>query len=225
LGLVLLTLILLATVTGSFVFDPVSSATEEGQKGCKSCHSKLLETLPQGHPHVEAEEVKSCLACHTAKGEAAPWKWIVHFGHYSVEGFSGDCWSCHLIDQTGDFKAYDSHLEKAALRVNKEDVGRMAFYYNSWGTSRYLDHKHALKKLDCNDCHGGPFPKEGAPTERCVSCHGSYDQLGQKSSMHSSGLYAHFSDKEVGCNACHKAHRESALVCNKCHTFDQRVPY
>ena len=218
-------LISIAWITiGSFVSSQVSLADEEGKRGCKTCHSKLSETLPKGHPSVEQEEVKSCLTCHVTKGEAAPWEWIVHFWHYSEEAFSGDCWSCHLIDKAGDFTAYDSNSEKVTVKASREDMGRMAFYYNSWGTSGYLDHRHGLKKLDCNDCHGGPFPKGGAPTERCVSCHGGYDQLGQKSSMHSSGLYAHFSDKEVGCNACHKAHQESALVCNQCHTFDQKVP-
>jgi len=222
-GSVLSILIVWITV-GSFISSQVSLADEEGNAGCKSCHSKLSETLPKGHPSVEREEVKSCLTCHAGKGEAAPWEWIVHFRHYSEEAFSGDCWSCHLIDKAGDFTAYDSYSEKVAVKVSREDVGRMAFYYNSWGTSGYLDHRHGLKKLDCNACHGGPFPKEGASAGRCASCHGGYDQLGQKSSIHASALFAHFSEKEVGCNACHKAHQESVLLCNQCHTFDQKVP-
>jgi hypothetical protein len=49
-------------------------------------------------------------------------------------------------------------------------------------------------------------------------------QLGQKSSIHASALFAYFSEKEVGCNACHKAHQESVLLCNQCDTFDQKVP-
>ncbi len=39
LGWVLSILILLAMVAGSFASNPIISATEEGQKGCKSCHA------------------------------------------------------------------------------------------------------------------------------------------------------------------------------------------
>lgn len=223
-GSILLILISWIAVTGTFISSQVSSADEEGQKGCKSCHSKLSETLPKDHPRVEQEEVQSCLTCHAAKGEAASWGWIVHFGHYSAKGFEGDCWSCHLIDKAGKFEAYDSRMARLGLTTSKEEVGGMASYYKSWGSSGHLDHKHGLKKLSCGACHDAPFPSKRVPTERCIGCHGNYDQLAQKSSIHASGFWTHFSEKEIGCNACHKAHQDSVFLCNQCHTFDQKMP-
>ena len=215
-------LVLFAIIMAGKDFGSIGLAMEDTQRGCPSCHAGLSERLPQGHPPVEGEGVKSCPGCHAAKGSATPLEWIAHFKHYSAAGFPGDCWSCHLIDPTGNFRPYD--LEVPGVKVGKEEVGQLVPYYKSWGASNHLDHRHALKRISCGDCHGAPIPKEAVSMERCQGCHGSYNQLAQKTPVHASGLYSHFSDQEVGCDSCHKVHGESSLVCSQCHTFDQKVP-
>jgi len=190
-------------------------ASQETQEGCKSCHAKLSETLPKDHLPVIREEVKTCLICHVAGGAATAFEWTVHFKHYSNAEFVDDCWSCHLIDQEGNFKPYDG--QTAGLKVSKEEVDQMVPYYKSWGTSEYLDHGHALEKLSCVDCHGVFIPKEPVSTEQCFICHGSYKQIVQDSLVHYDAMFPHWTDEEVGCNSCHRAHEESVLLCDQCH--------
>ena len=193
----------------------VSLAMQKAQEGCTSCHAKLSETLPEDHLPVTREEVKYCLICHVAGGAATAFEWTVHFEHYSNAEFVDDCWSCHLIDQEGNFKPYDG--QTAGLKVSKEEVDQLVPYYKSWGTSEYLDHEHALEKLSCVDCHGVLIAKEPVSTEQCFICHESYEELAQKTLKHYDAMYPHFSGKELECSACHRAHQESVLVCKQCH--------
>ncbi len=218
--------ILLSGCVRSNVTTP-SLPMEDGAKGCKVCHSKLSEQVPKGHPAIEVEEegARSCLVCHESRDQASSWEWIIHFKHLSVAGLPGDCWSCHLIDRAGKFKAYDSNLVRMGVKYSKKEIiDRIGPYYRSWATSAYLDHKHALKKLTCEECHGVAFPTGYAPAKQCANCHGNYDKLAQKTSIHSRGFFEHFTDKEVECSECHKAHKESVLLCSKCHAFSQKVP-
>ncbi len=213
--LFILAVIIFAKGKYSYNFPSAILASQEAQEGCKSCHVKLSETLPKDHLPVIREEVKTCLICHVAGGAATAFEWTVHFKHYSNAEFVDDCWSCHLIDQEGNFKPYDG--QTAGLKVSKEEVDQLVPYYKSWGTSEYLDHGHALEKLSCVDCHGVLIPKEPVSIEQCFICHGSYEQLAQKELKHSHAMYPHWTDEEVGCDSCHRAHEESVLLCYQCH--------
>ena len=115
-------------------------------------------------------------------------------------------------------------LHKNGQKTTAKTEEKLAFYYQSWETSEHLDHKHALKEISCADCHGGPAPKEGPSEEQCLECHGSYQEVAEKAPIHTMIIQPHFSDQEVECDACHKAHKKSVLVCNECHHFDIRVP-
>jgi len=209
-------LVVIAISIGNYVSNTSAIlASQETQEGCKSCHAKLSETLPEDHLSIAREEVKTCFICHVAGGAAPAFEWTVHFEHYSNAEFVDDCWSCHLIDQEGNFKPYD--LQTTGLKVSKEEVDQLVPYYKSWGTSEYLDHEHALEKLSCVDCHGVLIAKEPVSTEQCSVCHGSYEELAQKASIHYIGVHPHWTREEIGCDSCHKTHEESVEICDQCH--------
>lgn len=118
----------------------------------------------------------------------------------------------------------DQALQKNGQKITKEVGDQLAAYYKSWESSGYLDHKHALKEIGCVVCHAAPIPKEGLSKEQCLECHGSYEEVAKKAPIHVMAIHSHFSDQEVECNSCHKAHKKSVLICNECHHFDIKVP-
>lgn len=222
--LILFILIIFACTKGQYS-PPVEgtfTAIREDMNGCASCHGELSKTLPEGHLPATREGVKHCLSCHVDEGSATAFDWIVHFKHYSREEFPGDCWSCHLIDQEGDFRPYG--IQAGGIKVSREDVDRLTPYYHLWGTSEHLDHGHALKGLTCKGCHDVMISEETVPTERCLQCHETYEKLAEKSNIHYGCLYPHFSDKELECSACHRAHDKSVYICNRCHSYDIETP-
>jgi len=136
----------------------------------------------------------------------------------------GDCWSCHSIDKGGSFKLIDALNMEGQTIATEEVVEKMSSYFQSWAISDYLDHWHARHSVTCVDCHGTFFPKHRLTVEQCLKCHGSYQDLAAltedvyPTNPHDSHL------GEVRCTRCHKAHKEPALYCNKCHVFDLEVP-
>lgn len=210
----------------------VSLAVQEGEEGCASCHEKLSDTVPESHFNVTLEEVKYCLVCHSLEGPATAFDWTTHLAHYAQEEFSGDCWSCHLLDEEGGFRLIGAEGGKG-IEVTEEVVEGMGSYFVSWATSECensegeiklgLDHKHANQGVTCALCHGTYFPQGRASMEQCLGCHGSYEHVATLTedvdpNPHRSHL------GEVRCTLCHRAHEESVFYCNECHVFQLEMP-
>jgi hypothetical protein len=189
---------------------------QETQSGCAGCHDEFSEILPQNHALIDTEELKICLTCHTAGGDATPFEWLVHFKHYATLEFTSDCWSCHRLDDRGNF-SLTGVAEWKDIKATRYDAERMGPYFRSWGSSEYLDNRHGKQKVTCVLCHGKFFPKERATMEQCFECHGSYEQLVEKAPKHNTAMYPHFREEQLECHECHKAHEESVQVCKECH--------
>ena len=181
---------------------------DEKPQGCQSCHM-LSEKLPEEHPFTAMlEEVKYCLVCHSVEGPAIAFDWIIHLNHYSSEEFEGDCWSCHMIDEKGNYSLYGADKEGIEV-VNKEEVDSMIPYYESWATSDYEDHIHAQAGVTCTICHASFFPKGRKFMEQCQECHG-YAYINPE---------VHFKHVPLWttCSDCHFAHDALVSRCIGCH--------
>lgn len=59
------------------------------------------------------------------------------------------------------------------------------------------------------------------PTEQqCLSCHGSYESLGEKTAALSPNPHRSHMGR-VQCNACHAWKGRSRLMCQDCHNFPE----
>ena len=189
---------------------------------CESCHNQPSEKGHETHLKTTPEEVKHCLNCHSLEGKASVVDWLIHLHHYAQEKFKGDCFSCHLIDEGGNFRLIGAKDGKE-IKVTKDMVKRMGAYFQSWATSEHLDHLHAKESITCRDCHEMFFPEKNVSREQCLSCHRSYTDLATLTkNLHPNPHASHHLN--LRCIVCHKAHKESALYCNKCHVFDLEVP-
>lgn len=88
-----------------------------------------------------------------------------------------------------------------------------------------LSHTHLLSGISCSDCHGDKKPKEALETDQCLSCHGSFEDLADKTASgeenpHDSPHYG----TSLDCDMCHHIHVRSENFCNQCHHFDFTVP-
>jgi fumarate reductase flavoprotein subunit len=192
------------------------SAQEKLIGGCISCHDTLKAVLPEVHLPVKNDDLRSCLTCHR------PFDAVIHFAHYSTEGLVENCWSCHRTDDNAVFGLIGLD-NKEGTKVEKELVEKMAPYFLSWGSSDYLDHKHANNGTDCRSCHEADFPDTRASMDQCLNCHSSYEQLAELTSgLEPNPHSSHYED--LRCTVCHKAHQASELYCNKCHEFEMTVP-
>lgn len=197
---------------------------KRAETGCSGCHVKLSNTLPEQHFKDIQESIEYCLICHSYKGPAVVFGWIIHLRHYSKPKFQADCWSCHLIDDSGSFTVINAKDGNASIKESKDVVESMKPYFHSWATSEHLDHRHAQQSVTCRLCHAMFFPEEEAAMEQCINCHGTYEHLAELTGE-TSPVNPHESHLgELKCNVCHKAHEESVLYCNKCHVYDLEAP-
>jgi hypothetical protein len=113
-------------------------------------------------------------------------------------------------------------------------------YVDTWSQSDFLDHAHSKKGIGCRECHQlspqqekanvNAFNKNKFKTplkvreydqEMCLRCHGSYKEIIERTrDLKAKGLSRNPHDshyKEVQCNLCHRAHRESVDYCSQCH--------
>ena len=82
----------------------------------------------------------------------------------------------------------------------------------------------------CQSCHGtNAVTAANVPDDeiaingKCMSCHGDYKKLADKS-KHFDPHNSHLSDRSpINCTACHTAHAKPKLVCNDCHTFNIKM--
>jgi RecJ-like exonuclease len=84
---------------------------------------------------------------------------------------------------------------------------------------------HQAKGVGCADCHGKGKPA-AVPAEKCLSCHGTYDELVKKTA-HLRPVNPHASPHwgaDIECRVCHRQHEPTVNWCAHCHTTDEKVP-
>ncbi len=148
---------------------------ESISNSCVHCHS-LDEVLPEGHSRDDIETVDSCTNCHARERGSAAFRRMVHWKHYARETFTGDCWSCHSMEEEARFRLIGTN-QGAGVEVSRDKPGQMSSYFKSWASSEYLDRRHGEQGTDCLDCHSSFFPDGAATMEICLDCHGGYPDL------------------------------------------------
>jgi fumarate reductase flavoprotein subunit len=81
----------------------------------------------------------------------------------------------------------------------------------------------------CASCHGtnevvpNKIPDdEYAINKQCTTCHGDFAKLAKadkKIDPHGSHL------GQINCTVCHAGHQKPKLICNDCHSFDNKMPF
>ncbi len=191
---------------------------------CPACHKDLKSVLPKDHKPVNGKDIaiSACLVCHAPQnpeeGKPNPFSARLHRAHIGSQ-IPVDCLTCHtwtpgksfgLIKQKGSW----GHLSRKDMDV----IRRTAF---SWSRSSFLDSLHAKRNVTCAGCHGKKLPAKDdtVESERCLSCHDSYEKLAEKTAStefpkrnpHKSHLFG------LACTKCHIAHGESKVYCLECH--------
>jgi hypothetical protein len=134
---------------------------------------------------------------------------------------AGDCAGCHiktkiLPDNHPDTKEMNGDACKACHGKDKINLtGKMPG-----------SHGHQLAGVNCEKCHGKIKKPEVLTIDQCVTCHGSTDELAEKTkdvkpaNPHTSPHYG----TTLDCNLCHHQHTKSENYCSSCHKFDFKVP-
>ena len=83
--------------------------------------------------------------------------------------------------------------------------------------------KHTKADLECKSCHGAAEPPKAVGMDVCISCHGAYQKLAEKTKKvapnpHDSHL------GEVECSTCHHIHKPSEDGCRACHEWGYKTP-
>lgn len=201
---------------------PASTAAG-GAWGCTQCHPKPSDVVPKGHPPGGGSDLQDCIKCHGEEKKIAAFAASIHLKHYAASKFPGDCRWCHRIGESKEFGLIGSG-SLGKFKVSSDLARRLEPYFRSSGTSKYLDHRHAVKGVSCAACHGTALPEKGVQKDRCVQCHGGYEKLSKKSQIHASMTAPHFNGGN-DCGLCHRAHSQSELTCVRCHEeIEMKVP-
>ena len=198
--------------------------------GCTACHTDVSELLSQNHPAVSRNDLPACLACHTSmkSQSSAPNEFsaTLHRAHAGTESAT-ECTICHSWVPDHHFGIHGSEVVFGT--VAEKDMALLKQTMSSWAGSPYLDSRHAKSNVTCRGCHGNVLPVRGDTVEnqKCLSCHGSYDTLVEKTAP------AIFPDRnphkshlgEIDCTVCHFAHSDSKVYCLECHPkFLMEIP-
>lgn len=197
-------------------------ATKAKPASCPSCHEDFKSVLPQGHSPVSGKDITACFSCHLpsapGKAELNPFSTRIHRAHINSQ-VKVDCLICHTWVPGKSLGLPKQKVSWGALsRKSMEQIKKI---FHSWSESDYLDALHARKNVICGGCHGPKLPEtdDTVENERCVSCHGSYEKLEEKTAAvefpkrnpHKSHLLA------LACTKCHSAHSASKVYCLECH--------
>lgn len=95
---------------------------------------------------------------------------------------------------------------------------------NAFGADDALLTAHSSKGIQCSSCHQETPPAKKVKTARCQTCHGTYEQLAERTkNMQPNNVHAnHLGDLE--CKACHGVHKKQKLECDECHQFKFSMP-
>lgn len=86
--------------------------------------------------------------------------------------------------------------------------------------------QHAASAMKCSACHDEEDPSQGVgtvSTEKCLSCHGSYENVAERTADLGEDVNPHDNfhyDMQLDCTTCHKSHSESVSLCSSCHDAD-----
>ena len=80
-----------------------------------------------------------------------------------------------------------------------------------------LETTHQNAGITCESCHGPDMSNMEIKKEKCIECHGDYDNLIQTSSVHFYGANPHWTESPAECSECHSMHKESIFACDRCH--------
>ena len=83
----------------------------------------------------------------------------------------------------------------------------------------YVSDRHVALGLECKDCHGDAEPKKPVPTDKCLECHTSFEELSKKTTDISPNPHSnHLVDSsDIDCNYCHHGHKANEIGCRSCH--------
>ncbi|MDQ2082526.1 cytochrome c3 family protein [Xanthobacteraceae bacterium Astr-EGSB] len=84
--------------------------------------------------------------------------------------------------------------------------------------------KHVGKGLNCNGCHQENPPAKPVAMEKCLSCHGPYDKLADKTDGKGAHNPHSSHQGDLSCDSCHHVHKTSENYCSQCHQFEFDVP-
>jgi fumarate reductase flavoprotein subunit len=101
-----------------------------------------------------------------------------------------------------------------------------AQFANAQQTTGQLAQKHIKAGLTCKECHGNSIPSKqaGRPApkvatkEKCLSCHGTYQEIAAKTKALEPPYNPH--DSHYGaldCYQCHRMHSTQEMFCTQCH--------
>ena len=188
------------------------------QTQCGQCHSTAVP-LSSGHPNVQQLTATDCSKCHANNG-----KGIFQKVHESHKG-KVPCNSCHLTNQNSVVLRQLSSGE--TISVSKDDF---ELYSELLSTDEGSASKlHLSKGLTCGSpCHKESAPQEGSTVDndRCLSCHGSYEELAKKTQKAEKSDNPHSSHQgKLECSRCHAGHSKTKSYCLECHSnFNQKMP-
>jgi hypothetical protein len=76
--------------------------------------------------------------------------------------------------------------------------------------------KHKAAGIACNGCHKEAPPAKAVAGSVCVTCHGAYAALAEKTGKANPNPHdSHMG--ELGCEQCHRVHKPSVSACARCH--------
>lgn len=187
------------------------------QTQCGQCHSTAVP-LSSGHPNVQQLTATDCSKCHANNG-----KGIFQKVHESHKG-KVPCNSCHLTNQNSVVLRQLSSGE--TISVSKDDF---ELYSDLLSTDDGSASKlHLSKGLTCGNCHKESAPQEDSTVDndKCLACHGSYEELAKKTQKAEKPDNPHSSHQgKLECNRCHSGHSKTKSYCLECHSdFNQKMP-
>lgn len=199
---------------------------------CATCHADFKSVLPQKHPPVSGKEIGACLTCHkpgsSDKAAPNPFSAGIHRPHTGAKAKAKvDCLTCHTWTAGKSFGLLS--VKGSWGPLSKTDMALLKKTMASWSDSAYLDALHGKRNVSCAGCHAKRLPAESdtVETDRCLTCHDSYEKLAAKTASaefpkrnpHSSHLVG------LDCTKCHMVHGESKVYCLECHpTFNMKIP-
>ena len=204
-----------------------SVGTAQVGQSCATCHPDAASILPKNHKPVKPVSIASCTGCHkpdlSGKPEAKPFSARLHRAHAATT----ECTLCHTWVAG---KAFGLKGAKGTMgRVTKEDMALLKKSFDSWASSTHMDALHGKGNIVCLACHEKQLPMKGdsVENERCLSCHGSLEDLAARSAPKDfpdrNPHKSHLGD--IACTACHKGHQPSTVYCLGCHKkFEMKIP-
>lgn len=173
---------------------------------------------------AECHKNESCTSCHSQDKVPSPISVLKKKRHQDCSGCHDtlkNCTQCHK--EIGN-KAFIRITDAAHLT---EQTCPACFDKSmpNTGEGLTLVHHHLINGITCLDCHESREDPHEPPTEKCLSCHGTPDEVAAKTAKmdpdpHNSPHYG----TEQECSLCHHQHEPSENFCSSCHEWKLDVP-